>query len=127
MCSFKIPHKLYGIHMDNALTETRKCFIEYIETLPHIKKYSKEDQTLWYIFESSGFITNLFHKFLEKNIGTKVRNYPWRTCLVSTYHNGHIMKMENSNPGYGEYIYCSRYSSFDRVTLMSGELFYLVD
>ena len=127
MCSFKIPHKLYGIHMDTTLTDSRKYFIEYLEILPHIKKYSKDNRGVWYIFELSDFIINIFHKFSEKGIGTKVRHYPWKTCLVSTYYMGSIRRIEYEKSKYGEYKYTSCNPEYDKVTLMTGELFYLVD
>lgn len=127
MCSFEIPNRLYGIYMDTTLTETRKCFIEYIETLPHIKKYNKDNHGVWYIFKMSSFITTLFRKFLEKSIGIKVRHNPWRSCLVPTYHIGPIRRIKDASPKYGEHIYISYYPEYDKVTLMTGELFYLVD
>lgn len=127
MCSFEIPNSLYGIYMDTTLTETRKYFIEYIETLPHIKKYDKDNHGVWYIFKISGFTATLFRKFLEKSIGTKVRRNPWRSCLVPTYHNGPIKRVKDASPKYGEHTYTSYYPEYDKVTLMTGELFYLVD
>lgn len=127
MSNFEIPNDLFGIYMDNVLTDSRKYFIEYLETLPHIKKYSKDNLEVWYIFEMSDFTIDLFHKFSEKGIGTKVRHYPWKTCLVPTYYIGSIRRVDYAKPKYGEYIYTSHHPTYDKVTLMSEELFYLVD
>lgn len=106
MCNFEIPNKLYGIQIDITISvQPREYFMEYIETLPHIKKFNYEDMSVWYIFEFSGFTRALFVKFLEKQIGSKVRNYPWRTCLVPTYHNGPIIRKDHKKSVCGEYIY----------------------
>lgn len=135
MCSFEIPDKLYGIQMDIAINvQPREYFMEYIETLPHIKKINYEDRSVWYIFEFSGFTRTLFTKFLEKQIGTIVRNYPWRSCLVSTYHNGPIIRKDHKKPVSGEYTYVPYvpYSVFpdkrsDTVTLTVQQLYNLTN
>lgn len=106
MRSFEIPNKLFGIHMDAVITTTtRSYFIEYLEILPHIKKYAKDNRSVWYIFESSGFIRNIFNKFLEKNIGNKVLKYPWKSCIAPTYHIGPIMRVRYAKPVDGEHTY----------------------
>lgn len=127
MSNFEIPKALYGIYMNTILTDARRYFIEYLETLPHIKKYSKDNKEVWYIFEMSDFIIDIFHKFSEKGIGTKIRHYPWKTCLVPTYYMGSIRRVDCDKPKYGEYTYTSCTPEYDKVTLMSGELFYLVN
>lgn len=135
MCSFEIPDKLYGIQMDITINvQPREYFMEYIETLPHIKKFNYEDKSVWYIFEFSGFTRTLFTKFLEKQIGSKVRNNPWRSCLVSTYHNGPIIRKDHKKPVYGEYTYVPYvpYSVFpdkrsDTVTLSAQQLYNLTN
>lgn len=136
MCSFEIPDRLYGIHMDiSEDTQSKKYFMEYIETLPHIKKANYEDMTVWYILKRSAFIRFIFEKFLEKRIGTIVRNFPWSSTLVSTFHNGLITRVDTDKPVYGTYIYGvpsrsfynRKPSSFDTVTLTAQQLYNLTN
>lgn len=136
MCSFEIPNRLYGIHIDiSEDTQSKRYFMEYIETLPHIKKINYENMTVWYILERSGFIIAIFEKLLEKRIGTKVCNFPWSSTLVSTFHNGLITRIDTDKPVYNTYIYGipshSLYnhkpSAFDTVTLTTQQLYNLTN
>lgn len=136
MCSCEIPSRLYGIHMDISKgTQSEKYFMEYIETLPHIKKANYENMTVWYILECSVSIRAIFEKFLEKRIGTKIRNFPWSSTLVATFHIGLITRIDTGKPVYGTYIYGvpthSLYnhkpSTFDTVTLTAQQLYNLTN
>lgn len=136
MCSFEIPQSLYGIHIDISTNEQpREFFMEYIETLPHIKKINYKNMTVWYILEFSEFTKGIFRKFQHHNIGDKVRNFPWKTTLVSTYHNGLITQINTDKSVYDEYIYGEpHYSfyarkppSFDTVTLSTQQLYNLTN
>lgn len=136
MCSFEIPNRLYGIHIDiGETTQSKEYFMEYIETLPHIKKANYENMTVWYILECSVYIRAIFEKFLEKQIGTKIRNFPWSSTLVSTFHIGLITRIDTNKPVYSAYIYGvpshSLYnrkpSAFDTVTLTAQQLYNLTN
>lgn len=136
MCNPKIPHNLYGIQIDiTTSVQPREYFMEYIETLPHIKKFNYENMTVWYIFEFSVSIRAIFEKFLEKQIGTKIRNFPWSSTLVSTFHNGLITRIDTDKPVYNTYIYGipshsvynHKPSAFDTVTLTAQQLYNLTN
>lgn len=125
MCNPKIPYNLYGIHMDTVIRiPAREYFIEFLETLPHIKKCTKDNRSAWYIFEYSKHLRRLIDNFLEKNIGVVVHRYPWVTSfLVSTYYNDLITLLSCSGP---ECIYITNAAS-DKIRLPVQEIFNIIN
>lgn len=121
MCNPKIPYNLYGIHMDTVIhIPARDYFIEFLETLPHIKKYAKNNRSVWYIFEYSSHLKYLIDNFLEKSIGVAVHKYPWvASFLVSVYYNDSITLLSCSGP---ECIYITNTAS-DKIKLSVQEIF----
>lgn len=121
MCNHKIPYSLYGIHMDTVIRiSAREYFIEFLETLPHIKKYAKNNRSVWYIFKYSSHLKYIIDNFLEKHIGVVVHRYPWVTSfLVSTYYNDPITLLSCSG---SECIYISNAAS-DKIRLSVQEIF----
>lgn len=125
MCNPKIPYNLYGIHMDTVIRiPAREYFIEFLETLPHIKKCTKDNRSVWYLFEYSKHLRRLIDNFLEKNIGVVVHRYPWVTSfLVSTYYNDLITLLSCSGP---EGIYITNAAS-DKIRLPVQEIFNIIN
>ena len=125
MCNHKIPYSLYGIHMDTVIRiPAREYFIEFLETLPHIKKYGKNNRSVWYIFKYSRHFRYLIDNFLEKNIGVVVHRYPWVTSfLVSVYYNDLITLLSCSGP---ECIYITNAAS-DKIKLSVQEIFNIIN
>ena len=102
----------------------REYFIEFLETLPHIKKYGKNNRSVWYIFEYSSYFKYLIDNFLEKNIGVVVHRYPWVTnFLVSVYYNELITLLSCSGP---ECIYIT-YAASDKIKLSVQEIFNIIN
>lgn len=125
MCNSKIPYNLYGIHMDTVIRiPAREYFIEFLETLPHIKKYAKDNRSVWYIFEYSKHLRYLIDNFLENEIGVVVHSYPWVTSfLVSVYYNDLITLLSCSGP---ECIYITNAAS-DKIKLSVQEIFNIIN
>ena len=125
MCNHKIPYNLYGIHMDTVIRiSARDYFIEFLETLPHIKKYAKDNRSVWYIFKHSKHLMYLIDNFLEKDIGVVVHSYPWVTSfLVSVYYNDLITLLSCSGP---ECIYITNAAS-DKIKLSVQEIFNIIN
>lgn len=125
MSNPKIPYTLYGIHMDTVIRiPAREYFIEFLEILPHIKKYTKNNRSVWYIFEYSSHLRYLIDNFLEKNIGVVVHRYPWVTSfLVSVYYNDLITLLSCSGP---ECIYITNAAS-DKIKLSAQEIFNIIN
>ena len=125
MCNHKVPNNLYGIHMDTVICiPAREYFIEFLETLPHIKKYTRDNRSVWYIFEYSSYLRYIIGNFLEKNIGVVVHRYPWVTSfLVSVYYNDLITLLSCSGP---ECIYIPNAAS-DKIKLSVQEIFNLTN
>lgn len=125
MCNPKIPYNLYGIHMDTVIRiPAREYFIEFLETLPHIKKCTKDNRSVWYIFEYSSHLRRLMYNFLKKNIGVVVHRYPWVTgFLVSVYYNDLITLLSCSGP---ECIYIPNVAS-DKIRLSVQEIFNIIN
>ena len=125
MCNHKIPYSLYGIHMDTVIRiSARDYFIEFLETLPHIKKYAKDNRSVWYIFKHSKHLMYLIDNFLEKNIGVVVHRYPWVTSfLVSVYYNDLITLLSCSG---SECIYITNAAS-DKIKLSVQEIFNIIN
>lgn len=125
MSNPKIPYTLYGIHMDTVIRiPAREYFIEFLEILPHIKKYTKNNRSVWYIFEYSSHFRYLIDNFLEKNIGVVVHRYPWVTgFLVSVYYNDLITLLSCSGP---ECIYITNAAS-DKIKLSAQEIFNIIN
>lgn len=125
MCNPKVPYNLYGIHMDTVIRiPAREYFIEFLETLPHIKKYTKNNRSVWYIFEYSSHLRYLIDNLLEKNIGVVVHRYPWVTSfLVSVYYNDLITLLSCSSP---ECIYITNAAS-DKIKLSPQEIFNIIN
>lgn len=125
MCNPKIPYNLYGIHMDTVIRiPAREYFIEFLETLPHIKKNTKNNRSVWYIFEYSRDIRYLIDNFLEKSIGVVVHRYPWAArFLVSVYYNDLITLLSCSGP---ECIYITNEGS-DKIKLSAQEIFNIIN
>ena len=125
MCNHKIPYSLYGIHMDTVIRiPAREYFIEFLETLPHIKKYTKNNRSVWYIFKYSRHLRYLIDNFLEKNIGVVVHRYPWVTSfLVSVYYNDLITLLSCSG---SECIYITNAAS-DKIKLSVQEIFNIIN
>ena len=125
MCNHKVPYNLYGIHMDTVIhVPAREYFIEFLETLPHIKKYTKDDRSVWYIFEYSSHLRYLTDKFLQNAIGIVIHRYPWITnFLVSVYYNDLITLLSCSGP---ECIYIPKVAS-DKIKLSVQEIFNLIN
>lgn len=121
MCNPKVPYNLYGIHMDTVIRiPAREYFIEFLETLPHIKKNTKNNRSVWYIFEYSRDLRYLIDNFLEKSIGVVVHRYPWAASfLVSVYYNDLITLLSCSGP---ECIYITNAGS-DKIKLSAQEIF----
>ena len=102
----------------------REYFIEFLETLPHIKKYGKNNRSVWYIFKYSRHFRYLIDNFLEKNIGVVVHRYPWVTSfLVSVYYNDLITLLSCSGP---ECIYITNAAS-DKIKLSVQEIFNIIN
>lgn len=125
MCNPKIPYTLYGIHMDTVIRiPAREYFIEFLETLPHIKKYTKDNRSVWYIFKYSRHIRYLINNFLEKSIGVVVHRYPWAASfLVSVYYNDLITLLSCSGP---ECIYVTN-DATDKIKLSVQEIFNIIN
>lgn len=103
---------------------TREYFVEFLETLPHIKKYAKDNRSVWYIFEYSKHLMHLIDNFLENEIGVVVHSYPWVTSfLVSVYYNDGITLLSCSGP---ECIYIPN-SASDKIKLSAQEIFNIIN
>lgn len=121
----KVPYNLYGIHMDTVIhIPAREYFIEFLETLPHIKKYTKDNRSVWYIFKHSRYLMDLIDNFLQNDIGIVVHRYAWVTSfLVSTYYNDIITLLACSG---SECIYISKEAS-DKIKLSEQEIFNIIN
>lgn len=125
MCNPKIPYNLYGIHMDTVIRiPAREYFREFLEILPHIKKYAKDNRSVWYIFEYSSYLRYIIDNVLEKGIGVVVHRYPWAASfLVSVYYNDGITLLSCSGP---ECIYITNAAS-DKIKLSVQEIFNIIN
>lgn len=121
----KVPYNLYGIHMDTVIhIPARECFIEFLETLPHIKKYAKDNRSVWYVFEYSSHLRYIIDNFLQNYIGVVIHRYPWVTnFLVSVYYNDLITLLSCSGP---ECIYVPNTAS-DKIKLSVQEIFSIIN